>query len=69
MTSAFYDAGLTFDEEFDGYSPKKKSLGKLRVNETMMNFYNTYKDPSKFEARVNKARRSFINNIKENRLE
>lgn len=69
MTSAFYDAGLTFDEEFDGYTPKNKSLGKLRVNETMMNFYNTYRDPAKFEARINKARRSFINNIKENKLE
>jgi len=69
MTSAFYDAGLIFDEEFDGYAPKNKSLGKLRVNETMMNFYNTYRSPAKFEARINKARRNFINNIKENKLE
>jgi hypothetical protein len=56
-----------FSEEFHGYSPKNESLGKIRVNETMMNYYNTYRNPAMFTERINRARRQFINNIKENR--
>lgn len=69
LTDLFVDRGVQFDEEIYAYAPKNKALGKARVNETIMNWYNTFNSPKLFEERLNKSRQQFINNLQNNRVE
>lgn len=67
LTQAFADAGYVFKEEFYASKPKNESLGQIRVNETLMNYSRIFKDKGLWEARITKARRSFIANIEDNK--
>lgn len=68
LTSLFVSSGVQFDEEIHAYAPKAKGLGNARINETILNYYNTYNDKDLFNERINKARQRFIEDLNKNRV-
>lgn len=63
LRAKFAVKGLTFFEEVHGYSPDKKVA---RINETIMNYYDTFTDRSKLQNRLNKEMGYFIKNLLDN---
>ena len=69
LTDLFVDRGVQFDEEIHAYAPKNKTLGKARVNETIMNWHNVFNSSQLFKERLNRSRQQFIENLQNNRVE
>jgi len=68
LTSLFVNSGIQYDEEIHAYAPKAKGLGSARINETILNYYNTYNNKTLFNERINKARQRFIEDLYKNRV-
>ena len=66
IVSEFKKAGIEFLDEFHGTKPKYAGAPSIALNETMVNYYNTFNSPELFKQRINKARESFINSIDSN---
>ena len=65
LKEMFESAHIPLEEEVHYTKPKLKSRGKIRMNETFLNYHKTFNDPKLFEERINKSRRQFIENIKD----
>jgi hypothetical protein len=66
VVNAFKRKGIKFLDEFHGTKPKYKNAPSIALNETMVNYYNTFNSPELFKQRIAKARNSFINSIDSN---
>lgn len=66
IVASFKKAGVDFLEEFHGTQPKYEGAPSIALNETMVNYYNTFNSPELFKQRIAKSRDAFIKSIDEN---
>ena len=66
VVNAFKKADKQFLDEFHGTKPKYEGAPEIALNETMVNYFNTFNSPELFKKRIDKARNSFINSIDSN---
>lgn len=66
LKAAFDSAGVKFQDEIHAYEPRVASRGNARINETLLNYYNIFSSPTKWQQRVNESRKRFIASIKDN---
>ena len=68
LRNAFATKRITFREEIHAIVPKAKGLGKCRLNETMLNIFESSTDSNSWNQRVEREKIIFKNDIKRTKL-